>query len=74
MPAELWAAVDRLLFRGTIRMPSAPQGMRSYLWHQRVLLTEFAAHVHKVSTRLKDALVQSVEQAGRPVLYLQKGQ
>jgi hypothetical protein len=64
---------DRLLFRGTIRMLSAPQGMRAYLWHQRVLLTDFAAHVHKVSTRLKDAVEQAVERAGRPVVYLQNG-
>ena len=63
---------DRLLFRGTIRMLAAPQGMSSYLWHQRVLLTEFKNHVHKVSTRLKDAVVHAVEDAGRPVIHLQK--
>jgi hypothetical protein len=64
---------DRLLFRGTIRLLSAPQGMRTYLWHQRVLLTDFGAHVLKVSTQLKNAVVQAVEQAGRPVVYLQSG-
>jgi len=65
---------DRLLFRGTIRLLSAPQGMRSYLWHQRVLLTEFASHVLAVSTRLKDAVIQSVKDAGRPVVHVQSGQ
>jgi hypothetical protein len=62
---------DRLLFRGTIRMLSAPQGLRSYLWHQRVLLTDFAKHVLAVSTRLKEAVIEAVEAAGRPVIYLQ---
>jgi hypothetical protein len=64
---------DRLLFRGTIRMLSAPQGMTSYLWHQRVLLTDFAKHVHAVSTGLKDAIKGAVEQTGRPVVHLASG-
>jgi hypothetical protein len=34
--------------------------MRSYLWHKDVRLTEFAAHVHDVSTRLKHAITQAV--------------
>src|SRR5262245_16879085 len=54
-------------------MLSAPQGMRSYLWHQRVLLTDYGKHVHAVSTRLKDAIKGSVEEAGRPVVHLPSG-
>jgi hypothetical protein len=64
---------DRLLFRGTIRMLSAPQGMRSYLWDQQVLLKDFGNHVLKVSTRLKDAVTKAVEDAGRPVVNLRAG-
>src|SRR6266567_7528938 len=51
-------------------MLSSPRGMGSYLWHQRVLLKDFAEHVHKVSTGLKDAVVQAVRDTGRPVIHL----
>lgn len=61
---------DRLLFRGTIRMLSAPQGMRSYLWHRRVLMTDYRQHVLAVSSSLKNAVVGAVEKAGRPVIHL----
>lgn len=61
---------DRLLFRGTIRMLASPQGMRSYLWHQRILMTDFAEHVLEVSGGLKKAVTHAVEQAGRPVVHL----
>lgn len=61
---------DRLLFRGTIRMLSAPQGIRSYLWHRRVLLTDFGKHVLEVTTQLKRAVIGAVEKAGRPVIHL----
>ncbi len=64
---------DRLLFRGTIRMLSAPQGIKSYLWHRRVLLTDFAKHVVEVTAQLKDAVVGAVENLGRPVVHLQNG-
>jgi hypothetical protein len=61
---------DRLLFRGTIRMLSAPQGIKSYLWHRDVLLTDFARHVVDVTKQLKDAVVGAVEKLGRPVVRL----
>jgi hypothetical protein len=54
-----------------IRMLASPRGMRSYLWHKDVRLTEFAAHVHDVSTRLKHAITQAVQDAARPVIHLQ---
>lgn len=61
---------DRLLFRGTIRLLSNPQGICSYLWHRRVLLTEFAKHVSDVTSQVKEAVVGAVEKLGRPVIHL----
>ncbi len=64
---------DRLLFRGTIRQLSTPQGMRSYLWAAEVLLKDFGAHVHQLSQRLKEAVTGVVERLDRPVIYLRSG-
>jgi hypothetical protein len=64
---------DRVLFRGTIRQLSAPQGMRSYLWAAGVLLKDFGEHVHQLSQRVKAAVVSAVEERGRPTVYLASG-
>lgn len=62
---------DRLVFRGTIRKICYPFGMSGYLWANQVPLKDFGAHVQQISERVKTAALQRIEQADRPVQYLQ---
>ncbi len=62
---------DRLVFRGTLRKISYPFGMLGYLWANQVKLTAFGSHVDEISRRVKEAALQCVVKAGRPVQYLQ---
>ena len=39
---------DRLIFRGTLRSISYPEGLMGYLWAKPVRLTEFGRHVLRV--------------------------
>jgi hypothetical protein len=61
---------DRLIFRGTLRSISYPEGMMGYLWAKQVRLTEFGRHVLRVSERLKQACRAKAEALGRPVKHL----
>src|ERR1700680_2492555 len=61
---------DRLVFRGNLRSLVHERGMKSYLWHNQVLLKEFGKHAERTSNRLKAASVEEVERLGRPVQYL----
>ena len=61
---------DRLVFRGNLRSLVHEQGMKSYLWHNQVLLKEFGKHAERTSNRLKAASVEEVARLGRPVKYV----
>ena len=61
---------DRLIFRGTLRSISYPEGMMGYLWAKQVRLTEFGRHVLRVSERLKQACRAKAEALRRPMKYL----
>ena len=61
---------DRLVFRGNLRSLVHEQGMKSYLWHNQVLLKEFGKHAERTSHQLKAASVEEVERLGRPVKYV----
>ena len=62
---------DRLVFRGSLRQIAYPFGMLGYLWAKQVPLTAFGAHVNKISGQVKEAALRCVQQAGRPMRYLQ---
>lgn len=62
---------DRLVFRGTLRSISHPEGMMRYLSANRVLLKDFESHVKQVTAQLKAASTASAEAEGRPTLYLE---
>ncbi len=64
---------DRLVFRGTLRPISYPEGMMGYLSGNNVRLTSFGRHVLQVSERLKQACRAKAEALGRPVKYLASG-
>jgi len=68
--AGVLSGFDRLVFRGTLRSISYPEGMMSYSWANQVRLTEFGGHVLRVSERLKQMCRAKAEAAGRPVRYL----
>ena len=61
---------DRLVFRGTLRSISYPEGMMRYLWANQVRLTEFGKHVQRMSEQVKQACRAQAEALGRPVKYL----
>ena len=68
--AGVLSGFDRLVFRGTLRSISYPEGMMSYLWANQVRLTEFGRHVLRVSERLKQACRAKAEALRRPMKYL----
>ena len=61
---------DRLVLRGSLRKISYVRGMLGYLWAKQIRLSEFGAHVVKMSEGLKSASLAAAEQTGRPVQYL----
>jgi hypothetical protein len=64
------AGFDRLVFRGTLRMLAHHLGMMQYLWAQKVLLKDFAAHSKAVTQQLIEASEAYARRIGRPVVYL----
>src|SRR5213596_706925 len=68
--AGVLSGFDRLIFRGTLRSISYPEGMLGYLWAKQVRLTEFGRHVLRVSERLKQACRAKAEALKRPMKYL----
>ena len=68
--AGVLSGFDRLIFRGTLRLISYPEGMMGYLWAKQVRLTGFGRHVLRVSERLKQACRAKAEALRRPMKYL----
>ena len=68
--AGVLSGFDRLVFRGTLRPISYPEGMMGYLSGHNVRLTGFGRHVQQVSERLKQACRAKAEALGRPLKYL----
>jgi len=71
--AGVLSGFDRLVFRGTLRPISYPEGMMGYLSGHSVRLTGFGRHVLQVSERLKQACKAQAKAEGRPVKYLASG-
>jgi hypothetical protein len=71
--AGVLCGFDRLVFRGTLRPISYPEGMMGYLSGPSVRLTEFGRHVQRVSERVRQACKAKAEALGRPVKYLDSG-
>ena len=71
--AGVLSGFDRLVFRGTLRLISYPEGMMGYLSGSNVRLTGFGQHVLQVSERLKQACTAKAEARRRPVKYLASG-
>jgi hypothetical protein len=65
---------DRLVFRGTLRSISFPDGLWPYLHANDVLFKDFGSHVDRVSRQLKEASLAEAHELGRPVKYLSSSQ
>lgn len=68
--AGVLSGFDRLIFRGTLRSISYPEGMIGYLWANQVRLTEFGKQVLRARERLKQACRAKAEPLRRPRKYL----
>lgn len=65
---------DRLFFRGTLRRLAYPLGLQNYLWYNRILFKDFAAHSLEVTARLEEASLRQARQLGREIRYLNSAQ
>ena len=61
---------DRLRLRGTLRLLANVQGMRTFLWHAGVPLTDFSSYVQDITMRVKRATEAVPAAAERPLIYL----
>lgn len=69
--AGILTGFDRMLFRGTLRSISYPQGAEIWLSSRHVLLKEFAPYAQALTARVRAHAVQVAAEAGRPVEYLE---
>lgn len=63
---------DRLVFRGTLAL-NHETGLKGYLWANHLGLKDFGAHAEQISRRVKEASLGVMQDAGRPVRYLNSG-
>ena len=63
---------DRLVFRGTLGL-NHENGLKGYLWANRLGLKDFGSHAEQVSRKVKEASLEIVKAAGRPIQYLNSG-
>jgi hypothetical protein len=61
---------DRVVFRGSLRRLSYPQGMKMYLMQNRILCKDFGDHVKKVSQELKEASLEPFRREHLPVEHI----
>jgi hypothetical protein len=69
--AGILTGFDRMLFRGTLRSISYPQGAEIWLSSCGVLLKDFAAYAQALTARVKAQAAQVAAEAQRPVEYLE---
>jgi hypothetical protein len=63
---------DRLVFRGQL-WHNRLSGMKGYLWAHGLAGRDFAEHAEQISQHVKEAAVEPMLAAGRPVRYLNSG-
>lgn len=64
------SGLDRIRFRGTLRMLANVSGMSVYLRSRGVLLKEFKPFAQGVTEQIRRTTSEFAEQAGRPRVYL----
>jgi hypothetical protein len=68
--AGILSGFDRMIFRGTLRSLSYPEGLEAFLATRRVLLKEFGRFAQTVSNRVKQHAEALARMQGRPFEYL----
>ncbi|MGC9972784.1 MAG: hypothetical protein ABSE56_19550 [Bryobacteraceae bacterium] len=63
---------DRIVFRGTLGL-NHEAGLKGYLWANHLGLKDFGDHAEQISRKVKEASLAVIEDAGRPVRYLNSG-
>lgn len=61
---------DRLRFRGDSRLLNHARGVQSYLWQQRILHKDFAAHAQHLTTTLRRQTETAAQADGVPLKHL----
>ena len=61
---------DRLVFRGSLPRLSYADGMRLYLFQNKLLFKDYETHVKAVSQRVKKAALEPFQQQNLPVKYV----
>lgn len=61
---------DRVVFRGSLRRLTHPQGMKMYLIRNGLLCKQYQDHVKKVSQDLKDASLEPFRRQQLPIEYI----
>src|SRR4030095_4340248 len=61
---------DRVLFRGTLRSISYPEGFEIFLSSQRVLLKNFTGFARQLAVEISEHAQNFAAQRGRPYKYL----
>jgi hypothetical protein len=63
---------DRLVLRGNLPL-NHEAGMKGYLWTNGIPWKDYPKHVADISQRVKQASLEAVQAAHRPILYLSSG-
>jgi hypothetical protein len=61
---------DRVVFRGSLRRLTHPQGMKMYLIRNGLLCKQYQDHVKQVSQDLKDASLEPFRHHQLPIEYI----
>jgi len=64
------SGLDRVVFRGSLRRLTHPQGMKMYLIRNGLLCKEYFDHVKKVSQDLKEASLEAFHQLHLPTQFI----
>jgi hypothetical protein len=62
--------LDRLFFSGSLRRLAHVQGLRSYLYFNRIFSKDFAKHSENVTARLIEASLRQAHELGRESRYI----
>ena len=64
------SGMDRMRFRGTLRMLANVDGMSTFLTSMKVLLKDFSVYMQEVTGTVREATRALAEAAGRRIVYL----
>jgi hypothetical protein len=63
------AGFDRLIFHGKLAPLYRPDGLKTYLYANRILLKDWRTHAREVTRRIVRTMEAGAKRLGRPVIY-----